>query len=109
MENISRHLPDVTSEASLRTCAPHSPSAQRRAETVECDPFMWTQQYQCIKVLVETRDTSAKQVLVVSRALQSTAISFLHIQIHPERQQVKVLRKLVVTERKFNGHLQHIT
>ena len=99
MENISRHLPDVTSEASLRTCAPHSPSAQRRAETVECNPFMWKQQYQCIKVLVETRDTSAKQVLVVSQALQSTAISFLHSQIHPEQQQVKVLRKLVVTER----------
>ena len=53
--------PNVTSGASLRTCAPHSPSAQRRAETVEFGPFMGTQQYQCIKVLVETRDTSAKQ------------------------------------------------
>ena len=38
--------PNVTSGASLRTCAPHSPGAQRRAGTVESGPFEWTQQYQ---------------------------------------------------------------
>ena len=72
--------PGLTSGASLRTCAPHSPSAQRRAQTVEFGSFMETQQYQGIKVLVVTRDTSAKQVLVVSRNCNQLQSFFEHIQ-----------------------------